>query len=70
MNRFDNVPSKRMMCLTIGACEVVWIFVREKNRGDITSAVFNQAIRAEGVKRFNPEKNSQADLEALLANSQ
>lgn len=41
---FANVTSNRMMCLTIGACEVVWIFVRKKNRGDITSAAFNQAM--------------------------
>ena len=139
---FANVTSNRMICLTIGACEVVWIFVRKKNRGDITSAVFNQAIvdfqtevikaagftlisaedelviasfdlieehsinstdaillnsalniaedlrhagndlvlvaaderllcaaGAEGLNTFNPEKNSQADLYALLSNA-
>ncbi|MBM3238445.1 type II toxin-antitoxin system VapC family toxin [Candidatus Poribacteria bacterium] len=139
---FANVTSNRMMCLTIGACEVVWIFVRKKNRGDITSTAFNQAIvdfqtevinaagftlisaedelviasfdlieehsinstdaillnsalniaadlrragndlvvvaaderllraaRAEGLETFNPEKNSQADLDALLSHA-
>jgi len=139
---FANVNREQMMCLMIGAGEVISIFVRKKNSQLITSSAFAQAMAdfrsevidasdlelispsdaqvmaswhliekhslnssdaillrsvldtglglnhqyddlvlvaaderllraatAEGLKTFNPEKNSQADLDALLSNT-
>jgi predicted nucleic acid-binding protein len=139
---FASVNREQMMCLMIGAGEVISIFVRKKNSQQITSIVFAQAMAdfraevidasdfelispndaqimaswyliekyslnsndaillrsvldtglglnhqyddlvlvaaderllraamAEGLKTFNPEKNSQAELDALLSNA-
>ena len=41
---FVNVPSNRLICLTIGAAEVFWICVRKQNDGRITSHEFTHAV--------------------------
>ena len=39
---FERVPSYRMMCLFEGGGEVIFVFVRRKNTGEITPVLFNQ----------------------------
>ena len=41
---FHNVPLERLSCLTIGAMEVLWICVRKRNDGRITSHQFEKAV--------------------------
>lgn len=40
---FDNVPLRRLQCLTIGAMEVFWICIRKRNDKRITTTQFTQA---------------------------
>lgn len=40
---FDNVPLRRLQCLTIGAMEVFWICIRKRNDNRITTTQFTQA---------------------------
>ena len=41
---FASVPLRRLLCLTIGAAEVFWIFVRKKNDSRITTIQFDRAF--------------------------
>ena len=41
---FENVPLKRLKCLTLGGAEVFWICIRKKNDGRITPQQFTQAV--------------------------
>lgn len=41
---FSKVPLERMMCLSVGASEVISVLVRKKNADLITEAVFSQAM--------------------------
>ncbi len=41
---FASVNREQMMCLMIGAGEVISIFVRKKNSQRITSSAFTQAM--------------------------
>lgn len=41
---FDSVPLTRLMCLTIGATEVVSILVRKRNDGRMSPSSFSQAF--------------------------
>ena len=40
---FANVPHDRLMCLTLGAIEVIWVLVRKRNDGRLTNDDFRQA---------------------------
>ncbi len=40
---FENVPLGRLLCLTIGAVEVFWICIRQRNDGRISVNQFTQA---------------------------
>ena len=58
---FITVPLERLKCLTIGALEVFWIFVRKRNDGRITVSDFVQA-----VMRFDQEVTADdSDFELL-----
>lgn len=39
---FSRVPLARMVCLFEGAGEVIFVFVRRRNEGEITTTFFNQ----------------------------
>ena len=39
---FENVPLGRLLCLTIGAAEVFWICIRQRNDGHISVNQFTQ----------------------------
>ena len=41
---FASVPLGRLLCLTIGAAEVFWTFVRKRNDGRITTVQFDKAV--------------------------
>jgi predicted nucleic acid-binding protein len=41
---FENTALERLMCLTIGATEVVWILVRKRNDGRVSQNFFLQAL--------------------------
>lgn len=41
---FSQVPRKGMMCLTLGTLEVISIFVRKANAGQLVLPAFNQAV--------------------------
>ena len=58
---FASVPLGRLLCLTIGAAEVFWIFVRKKNDSRITTIQFDRAftlLRREVI-------NNQADFRTI-----
>ena len=40
---FTNVPHNRLMCLILGAIEVIWVLVRKRNDNRLTNADFRQA---------------------------
>ena len=40
---FANVPHDRLMCLTLGAIEVIWVLVRKRNDSRLTNDDFRQA---------------------------
>ena len=40
---FANVPHNRLMCLILGAIEIIWVLVRKKNDNRLTNADFRQA---------------------------
>ena len=40
---FFNVPHDRLMCLTLGAIEVIWVLVRKRNDSRLTNDDFRQA---------------------------
>ena len=40
---FANVPHNRLMCLILGAIEVIWVLVRKRNDNRLTNADFRQA---------------------------
>ena len=40
---FENIPLWRLLCLTIGAAEVFWICIRQRNDGRIRVNQFTQA---------------------------
>ena len=40
---FANVPHNRLMCLILGAIEVIWVLVRQRNDNRLTNADFRQA---------------------------
>ncbi len=40
---FTNVPHNRLMCLTLGAVEIIWVLVRKRNDGRLTHPDFRQA---------------------------
>lgn len=41
---FNQVPRRDMMCLTLGTLEVISIFVRKMNGGQLSPAAFNQVM--------------------------
>jgi len=59
---WENVPPERLVCLLLGVGEVISILVRRKNGGQITPAVFAQAmsnlgaevIQAADFRKFTP----------------
>ena len=40
---FANVPHDRLMCLILGAVEVIWVLVRKRNDSRLTNDDFRQA---------------------------
>ena len=54
---FENVPLWRLLCLTIGAAEVFWICIRQKNDGRITVNQFTQATRHLENEIINNQSN-------------
>ena len=40
---FANVPHDRLICLTLGAIEVIWVLVRKRNDSRLSNADFRQA---------------------------
>ena len=40
---FANVPHNHLMCLILGATEIIWVLVRKKNDNRLTNADFRQA---------------------------
>ncbi len=40
---FTNVPHDRLMCLILGAIEVIWVLVRQRNDNRLTNDDFRQA---------------------------
>ena len=41
---FSGVPLGCLLCLTVGAAEVFWTFVRKRNDGRITAIQFDRAV--------------------------
>ena len=40
---FANVPHDRLMCLILGAVEIIWVLVRKRNDSRLTNDDFRQA---------------------------
>ena len=58
---FDCVPLRRMFCLLEGSGEIIFVFVRRRNEGKITTTFFNQ-IR----HHFETEFVKSSEVEQVL----
>ncbi len=58
---FEFVPLGRMVCLFEGAGEIIFVFVRRRNEGKITTTFFNQIRR-----HFEEEFTSRSEIEHVF----
>ena len=58
---FECIPLGRMFCLLEGAGEVIFVFVRRRNEGKITTTLFNQVRQ-----HFETEFVKSSEVEQVL----
>lgn len=58
---FANVPHNCLMCLILGAIEIIWVLVRKRNDGRLTHADFRQA----GINLDHEVIDNQSDFRTI-----
>ena len=58
---FANVPHDRLMCLILGAVEIIWVLVRKRNDNRLTRADFRQA----GINLDHEVIDNQSDFRTI-----